>query len=237
MAEGEDTPYRLMIREMAPSERPRERIKEYGGNALSTTELLALMLNTGIKGEPVTSMAQRLLHQHGGLTGLMRMDFAELARVKGIGESKAARVKAAFELGRRLTAVAPDERPKVESPEDVVTLLGIEMAALEQEQLRVVLLDTKHHVQAIKMIYQGSVNQASVRMGELFRDAVRHNAVAMVLVHNHPSGDPMPSSADVTMTIEAVAAGKMLDISVIDHVIIGQGKHSSLKRLGLGFTT
>lgn len=237
MEEIADPPYRLMIREMDPSERPRERLKDFGGGALSTTELLALMLNTGIKGEPVTSVAQRLLHQHGGLTGLMRMDFAELAKVKGIGESKAARVKAAFELGKRLAAVAPDERPKVESPEDVVTLLGVEMSVLEQEQLRVILLDTKHHVQAIKMIYQGSVNQANVRMGELFRDAVRHNSVATVLVHNHPSGDPSPSSADIRMTVEAVAAGKMLDINVIDHVIIGQGAHSSLKRLGLGFAS
>jgi DNA repair protein RadC len=235
MAEVDQVPYRLMIREMSPEERPRERMRNVGADALSNSELLAILMNTGMKGEPVTMMAQRLLHEHGGLPGLMRMDFVEMARVKGVGESKAAKVKAAFELGKRLAVLSDDGRMRIESPEDVVQLLGIEMASLEQEQLRVVLLDTKNQVLSVRMVYQGSVNSASIRTSEVFRDAVRHNAVGIVLVHNHPSGDPTPSSADVLVTLELVKAGELLQINVIDHLVIGQGRHVSMKRLGLGF--
>lgn len=227
--------YHLTIKDLQPDERPRERLKLYGASTLSNGELLAISLNTGIKGEPVTAMAQRLLTTHGGLTGLMRLDFVELARERGIGESKAAKVKAALELGRRLAAISGDERPTITTPEDVVQLIGVDMAALEQEQLRVILLDTKHRVLATRTVYQGSANEATVRVGELFRDAIRHNAVAIVLVHNHPSGDPTPSSADVSLTVDVVEAGRLLDITVVDHLVIGQGRHVSLKRLGLGF--
>jgi len=229
--------YHLTIKELQPDERPRERLKHYGPSILSNGELLAIALNTGIKGESVTAMAQRLLTTHGGLPGLMRLDFVELARERGVGESKAAKVKASLELGRRLAAISGDDRPTITTPEDVVQLIGIDMAALEQEQLRVILLDTKHRVLAIRTVYQGSANEATVRVGELFRDAVRHNAVAVVIVHNHPSGDPTPSSADVALTVDVVEAGRLLDITVIDHLVIGQGRHVSLKRLGLGFTS
>ncbi|HEU0165372.1 MAG TPA: DNA repair protein RadC [Thermomicrobiales bacterium] len=234
MSDGEAR-YHLMIRDIHPDERPRERLLNYGAASLSTTELLAIILNTGIQGESVTSIAQRLLSEHGGLSGLLKLDLAELARQRGVGPVKATKLKASLEIGRRLAAMAPEERARVESPEDVVRLVGVEMSVLEQEQLRVLLLDTKHAVIAARTIYQGSANQATVRVGELFRDAVRHTAVAIVLVHNHPSGDPTPSGADVAMTTDVVAAGKLLDIAILDHIIIGQGRHTSLKRLGLGF--
>jgi DNA repair protein RadC len=130
-----------------------------------------------------------------------------------------------------------EDKPQIASPDDVVDLLGLEMAALEQEQLRVVLLDTKNRVVATRTVYQGSANQAMVRAAEVFRDAVRRNAIAIIVVHNHPSGDPTPSSADVALTTELVRAGQLLDIEVIDHLIIGQGRHVSLRRLGLGFSS
>jgi len=229
--------YHLMMREIHPEERPRERLVAFGEASLSTSELLAILINTGIKGESATALAQRLLAEHGGLSGIMRLDVSELAKVRGLGIAKATRIKAALEVGRRLAALGTEERPRIESPEDVVRLLGVEMTALAQEQLRVILLDTKHAVIATRLVYQGSANQATVRVGELFRDAIRQTAVAIVLVHNHPSGDPTPSSADVTMTIDVVKAGKLLDIEVLDHIVIGQGRHASLKRLGLGFTS
>jgi len=235
MGKSDDAPYRLMIREMQPEERPRERLRHSGADSLSNSELLAILMNTGMKGEPVTIMAQRLLHDHGGLTGLMRMDFREMAGVKGVGESKASKIKAAFELGKRIAALTSEDRPRIESPEDIVQLLGIDMAALEQEQLRVVLLDTKNQVLVVKMVYQGTVNSANVRGAEVFSDAVRHKATGLVLVHNHPSGDPTPSTADVLVTREMVSAGELLGIKIVDHIIIGQGRHVSLKRLGLGF--
>ena len=221
--------YRLMLKEMSPDERPREKLKLRGPAALSDGDLLAIILNTGIVGETVTAVAQRLLAEHGGLRGLMQLDVTELARIRGVGDAKAVKLKAALELGRRLAALSPDQRPQIASPDDVVNLVGIEMAALEQEQLRVVLLDTKHRVQAIRTVYQGSVNQAQVRVAEVFRDAVRQNAVAVVAVHNHPSGDPTPSAADVTLTAELAKAGQLLDVELLDHLVIGQGRHVSMR--------
>ncbi len=231
------TPYRLTIKEMAPDERPGERLRLRGAAALSTSELLAILLSTGLKGEPVTDIAQRILRDHGGLPGLMKLDAVELATIRGLGEAKAAKLKAALELGIRLAALGPEQRPQIASPDDVVNLIGIEMAALDQEQLRAVLLDTKHRVLAIRTVYQGSVNQAQVRVAEVYRDAIRHNAVAIIVVHNHPSGDPTPSSADVVLTAELVRAGELLDVELLDHLIVGQGRHVSLRRLGLGFPT
>ena len=189
----------------------------------------------GSVGETFTDLFQRLLAEYGGLRGLFRMDLVELARIRGVGDAKSVRLTAALELGRRLAALFPEERPPVGSPEDVANLLSIEMAALEQEQLRVVLLDTKHRILGTRTVYQGSVNQAQVRVAEVFRDAVRRQATAIVAVHNHPSGDPTPSAADVALTVEIVAAGQLLDIELLDHLIIGQGRWLSLKRLGLGF--
>ena len=226
--------YGLGIKELAEDERPREKLRLRGAPSLSNGDLLAILLNTGLKGEPVTAVAQRLLVEHGGLTGLMRLDVTELAAIRGLGEAKAAKLKAALELASRLVALGP-ERPQIGTPDDVVNLIGIEMAALEQEQLRTVLLDTKHRVQAIRTIYQGTVNQAQVRVAEVFRDAIRHNAVAVVVVHNHPSGDPTPSAADVALTAELAKAGALLDVEVLDHLIIGHRRHVSLRRLGLGF--
>ena len=161
--------YRLMLREMAPDERPREKLKLRGSSALSDGDLLAIIMNTGMVGETVTDMSQRLLAQHGGLRGLFQMDVAELARIRGLGDAKAVRLKAALELGRRLAALSPDARPQVGSPEDIANLLQIEMAALEQEQLRVVLLDTKHRIIGMRTVYQGSVNQAQVRVADRCR--------------------------------------------------------------------
>jgi DNA repair protein RadC len=182
-------------------------------------------------------MSQRVLRDGGGLRGLHRLDFEELARMRGVGESKASRVKAALELGRRLVAESPEERLVVNGPDDIFQLLGTEMASLEQEHLRVVLLDTRHRVISVKTVYRGSVNQAQVRIGELFRDAVRANATAQILVHNHPSGDPAPSAADISLTADVVRCGELLDIAVLDHMVIGQGRWVSLKRLGLGFAS
>lgn len=228
-------PYSVMIREMLPEDRPRERLLFAGPSALNTAELLAIILNTGISGESVTSISQRLLAHHGGLVGLLRMDVNELAQVRGLGKAKAAKVKAALEIGRRVSMLAEEDRPRVGSPEDIVLMLGVELAAKEQEELHVVLLDTKHHILSTTHVYTGSVSSITVRMADIFKAAVRHNASALALVHNHPSGDPAPSSADIQMTRDAVQAGNLLEINVIDHVIIGRGKHVSLKRLGLGF--
>ena len=142
-----------------------------------------------------------------------------------------------MEIARRVLATGSDQRPSITSPDDIVNLVAIEMTALDQEQLRVVVLDTKHRVLTHRMVYQGSVNQAQVRIAEVFRPAVQLNASAIAIVHNHPSGDPTPSAADVSLTTEIAKAGELLDIEVLDHLVIGHGRHVSLRRLGLGFPT
>lgn len=227
--------YRPTIRELPAGERPRERLKAYGENALSTAELLAIILRVGVAGENVLDVAERLLSQHGGLIGLARLRFEDLCASRGLGEAKAAQLRAALELGRRLAAEGPEQRPIIRGPEDVVRLLQAQMQLLEQEQLRILALTTKNHVLAMPVISTGTVNQSQVRPAEVFKPAVRMNATSIIIVHNHPSGDPSPSKEDVAITRELVAAGRLLEIEVLDHVIIGVGRYVSLKDQGLGF--
>jgi DNA repair protein RadC len=197
--------------------------------------LLAILLRTGTRSESVINLGSRLLAQFGGLAGIARASFADLCEVRGLGLAKAAQIKAALELGKRLMVASPEERPQVKSPADVANLLMMEMGFLEQEHLRVVLLDTKNHVLGMPTIYVGSLNTSVMRVGELFREAVRSNCAAVIVVHNHPSGDPTPSPEDVSITRQIVEAGKLLDVEVLDHLIIGQQRYVSLKERGLGF--
>ena len=228
--------YHVRIREMPASERPRERLRDYGPENLNNAELLAIILRVGTAAENVVHLAERLLATFGGLPGLRRATFSELRNEHGLGEAKAAQLQAALELGKRLLAAQPEERATVRSPQDVANLLRGEMALLEQEHLRVVLLNTRNQVMGVQEIYKGSVNAAQVRVGEVLRPAVRENCPALVVVHNHPSGDPTPSPQDIAVTKELVAAGKQLDIEVLDHIIIAQGGHVSMKERGLGFS-
>lgn len=223
------------VRELPVAERAREKLQLLGPSSLTNAEMLALILDTGTRTEPVLQLAERILREHDGFAGLMKMDVADLSRIHGIGPAQASKLRAVMEIARRVIALGVSDRPKITTPEDVFNLVELEMSVLEQEQLRVVLLNTKNEVISLKVLYQGSVNQAQVRMGELFRDAVRTNATGIVIVHNHPSGDPTPSSADVQLTRDAVTAGNCLDIGVVDHLIVGRGRNASLRRLKLGF--
>lgn len=227
--------YQPMLRDMPLSERPRERLKHYGPQALSTQELLAILLRVGVRGENVLRLAEHLLVQCQGLSGLARAGIAEISAIKGVGDAKAIQIKAALELGRRLTVASPEERPVVKSPADAANLLVVEMSAHEQEHMRVLLLDTRNRVMAIKDVYVGNLNTAVVRIGELFREAIRHNCAAIIVAHNHPSGDPTPSPEDVRVTEQIVSAGKLLDVDVLDHLVIGGQRFVSLKERGLGF--
>jgi DNA repair protein RadC len=227
--------YHLTIKELPATERPREKLLANGSAALSNGELLAIILRTGLKGETVVGLANRLLVTFGGLQGLAKASTADLTRFHGFGEAKACEIKACLELARRLSLEQPEDRYVIASPEDVARLVGLEMAALDQEQLRVVLLNTKNAVQRVVTVYQGSVNAAQLRISEVFKEAIRFNCPALVVVHNHPSGDPTPSPEDVAVTKELVKAGQLLDITVFDHIIIGAGRHVSLRRRGLGF--
>jgi len=235
MTQEEPVEYVLMIRDLAEEDRPRERLREVGARALSTAELLAIILRVGTRGVSAVRLAERLLVDFDGLPGLSRTSVAELSIVTGIGPAKAVQIKAALELGRRMVASAPEERPKVTSPADAANLLMSEMMFLEQEHLRVILLNTRNEVLSAPTIYQGSLNTSVVRIGELFRQAVRANAAALIVAHNHPSGDPSPSPEDINVTRQLVKAGQLLDVKVLDHIVIGHQRYVSLKERNLGF--
>lgn len=223
------------VKEWPESEQPREKLVRHGPERLGNEELLAILLRVGVTGQDVVSMSKALLVRYGGLVGLSRAPVSELAAVHGMGPAKAVSIKAALELGRRLLLEAHGERPQIRSPEDVVSILQIEMGLLEQEQLRVVLLNTKNHVLGIPTVYKGSLNTSLIRVAEVFRDAIRENCASIIVVHNHPSGDPTPSPEDVRVTRDLVAAGKLLDIDVLDHLVIGRNRYVSLRQRKLGF--
>lgn len=227
--------YTPKLCELPQDLRPRERMRYAGPGALSNAELVAIILRMGLPGENVLRMAERLLSHFGGLPGIARANFDELCSVPGIGEAKAAQIQAVLEMGKRLMVAAPDERPKVRTPSDVANLLMLEMGLLEQEHLRTVLLDTKNRVIRIPTIYAGSVNTTVIRVAEVFREAIRTNSPSIILTHNHPSGDPTPSPEDVSVTEMLVEAGKLLDIEVLDHLVIGRNRFVSMKERGLGF--
>jgi DNA repair protein RadC len=232
----ETTPHPVYrITDLHETDRPRERLASLGPQALSNAELIAILLRVGVPGENAVQVGQRLLQKFGGISGLHRAPFNELCNQHGIAEAKAAQIKAAIELGRRLTMEAPEERAAINSPADAAALVQYEMSALEQEHLRVLLLDRRNRVLEVVEVYRGSVNSSQVRVGEVFKEAVRKNASALIVVHNHPSGDPTPSPDDVAVTRAIVQAGKLLDVDVLDHLVIGQGRWVSLKERGLGF--
>jgi DNA repair protein RadC len=235
LATGEAPAWQPTIKDLPLAERPRERLAEHGPTALATHELLAIILRSGTPGRPVTQVAQDLLVRFGGLSGLARAPLPELCRLRGLGLAKATELKAVFELARRLHLEQPEERVQVCSPADVARLVQLEMAALEHEQFRIFILDTKNRVLAARKLYDGTVSSTQVRVGEVFREVVRYNGVAVVAAHNHPSGDPTPSPDDIALTEALVAAGRLLDVEVLDHIIIGHGRWTSMRERRLGF--
>ena len=220
---------------MPTEERPRERLALYGAGSLNNRELLAILLRTGTGGRSALDLAHELLSHFKGLRGLAQTSVDQICQVKGIGTAKAAQILAALELGKRLQVAAPDTRPQITSPADAANLLQLEMGLLEQEHLRVLLLDSKNCVQSISEVYIGNVNTSVVRVAEVFRDAVRSNCPFIIVAHNHPSGDPTPSREDISTTQKIAKAGELLNIEMLDHIIIGLNRYVSLKERGISF--
>jgi DNA repair protein RadC len=227
-------PYHPLIREMPTEERPRERLRLRGPGALTNPELLAILLRTGSKGENVVSLATRVLTKFEGVDALGRISFADLCAQKHVGPAKAAQILAALELGTRIMSSRPD-RKAIRCPEDVYSLLGPEMALLEQEHIRVILLDTRNRVITWKEVYKGNVHSSIVRVAEVFKEAVREGCPSIIVVHNHPSGDPEPSPDDASLTGLLEEAGRLLGIELADHIVIGRNGIVSLRERGLGF--
>lgn len=226
--------YHLRICEMPDHERPRERLRDYGAAALADAELLAILLRVGVTGVNVVQLAQQLLIEFGGWRGLQQSSFHVLRSRHGMGEAKAAQLMAALEIGRRLAMLGVDERLQIKSPGDVAKFMQVEMGHLDQEHFKIICLDTKNRIIKVHGVYVGTLNAAGLRVGEVFKDALKLNSAAIILIHNHPSGDPTPSPDDILMTRQIVEAGRLLDVDVLDHLVIGQGRYVSLRERGLG---
>lgn len=222
----------LTVKDMPEQERPRERMRAYGSSALSNAELLAVILGSGKQGEPVLQIAHRLLSHAGGLKGLFHMSIEELQEVRGIGLAKACQLAAVMELGKRVSA-NQEEKTAIRQPGDVAALLMPRLRHLRQEEFQAVLLDSKNQVLAIETVFVGSLNASLVHPREVFARAIRRSAAALIVAHNHPSGDPTPSREDIEVTRRLLEAGKIIGIEVLDHIIFGDGKTISMREKGL----
>ncbi len=239
-ADAVDTPalsprprYSPTIKDLPSGERPRERLLAYGAQALSTAELIALLIRVGNHERSAVSLGEHLLAHFGNIKGVACASAEELAKVKGIGPAKAAEIKAAIEFGSRLALFTDDARPTIGGPRDVANLLMPDLRYLKKETLKAILLSTKNHVLAIKTISIGDLSSSIVHPREVFQDAVVASAASIIVAHNHPSGDPTPSAEDVAVTKRLIAAGEILGIDVLDHIVIGDGIFASLKERGL----
>jgi DNA repair protein RadC len=221
------------LKDLPKDLKPRERLHQHGPENLSTKEILAILLRTGSRGENVLELSERILTETGGLTGLARLSVDELKQVHGIGPAKAAQVKAALEIGKRSVCTDPMSRPVINAPSDAADLVMEEMRKLDREHFRIMHLSTRNNVLGISPVSVGSLNSSIVHPRECFKDAIRRNANTIILLHNHPSGDPSPSREDLDITRRLAEGGKILGIEVLDHIIIGDKKYVSLKEQGV----
>ncbi|MCZ7401376.1 MAG: DNA repair protein RadC [Candidatus Methanoperedens sp.] len=223
--------YKIRILDMQKEERPRERLIKNGASALSDSELLAIILRTGSKQENVINLSQRILGEY-NIKQLSQINITQLMKVHGIKESKAAQISACFEIARRLESFNSVEKPKISSPEDVYRRLFPRMREQKKEMFIELCLDTKNQILKEEVISIGSLNANVVHPREVFKLALAESAAHIIVAHNHPSGDPTPSREDIEITKKLVETGNIMGITVLDHVIIGDGKHFSLKEAG-----
>jgi len=225
--------YSLAIRDLPEGERPRERLARYGAEALAIAELLAILLRTGTQQESALALAERLLVQFGSLKAIAGASIAEMGAVKGIGPVKAIQIAAAVEIGRRLAAFSDEARPQIRGPESVAHLLMPELRHAPREEFCALLLDAQNRVLRVSTITIGLLDESLVHPREVFREALRHNCAAIIVAHNHPSGDPTPSRQDIAVTRRLMEAGAVIGIEVLDHIVIGDGRWVSLKERDL----
>ena len=222
----------MNIKSLPSDERPREKLIKHGPKSLTDSELLAIILRTGSKKESVLGLSNKLFNKY-NLKSLSRVKVGNLKKQLGIGDAKACQIIACFELGKRLAAFKEDKRPIIKNSKDIAKLFIPEMGSLEKEHFKGIYLDTRKRIIKQENIFIGSLNESVVHPREIFKIAIDENAAAIILLHNHPSGDPNPSSFDIQMTKELVKAGDLLGIQVLDHVIIGGKKYVSLREKGL----
>lgn len=223
---------RNLMRYVPHEERPRERMMQYGAEALSHTELLAILLRTGTKNESAVHLAGSILKECGSLRNLVDMSMTELTSIRGIGPAKATQLRAGIELGRRITRSKQGEVVTVRKPQDAANFVMDELRYLKTEHFVCLFLNTKNHIIARETLSAGTLNASLVHPREVFRAAIKCSSASLICVHNHPSGDPMPSPEDITLTKRLAEAGELVGIEVLDHLIIGDGRFISLKEQG-----
>jgi DNA repair protein RadC len=223
----------LRIMDLPESERPREKLLKYGAETLSNGELLAIILRTGSQKENIINLSNRILKEAGGLNGLLSFSSEEFQELGGIGAAKAAQLLALGEISQRFKSFKSGEEYKISQPKDAADILMETMRHLKQECLKVIMLNTKNIVITIKDVSAGSLNSSIVHPRELFREAIRRSSASIIICHNHPSGDPSPSSEDINLTHRIKECGKLIGIELLDHIIIGDGCYVSLKEKGI----
>jgi DNA repair protein RadC len=219
---------------LAAADRPREKLQRLGPSALGDHELVAVLLGSGVRARDALSVALHLLAQTDGLAGLVRMTPERLVRVPGVGPSRALRLVAAVEIGRRVLAGPRLTRPRLPTPSAVGAYLLPDHSGFREERFGALLLDTKHRVLKVVTLAQGTLNASLVHPREVFRAAAEHSAAAVVLFHNHPSGDPSPSVDDLQLTRRLVEAGELMGIAVVDHIVLGDGCWQSVRDVSPG---
>ncbi len=229
------SPRRQRMKDLPEEVRPRERLLGCGAAALSAVELVAVLLRTGSRAHSALDVATDLLGRHGSLDRLAGASPAELCRTPGVGEVKALHLVAAFELGRRLRALPPRRRPAVHHPADAAAFVMDDLRFRETEHFWLLLLNTRHEVLERIELTHGGLASSPVHPREVFKAAVREGAAALILVHNHPSGDPTPSRADLAMTARLCRAARVIGIPILDHLIVGDGRYASLREQGVVF--
>lgn len=225
--------YSPTIKELPTEERPRERLHAYGPQALTTAELIAILIRVGNGERSAVSLGEFLLAEFGSIQGVATATLEQLAAVKGLGAAKAAQIKAAIEFGNRLALFTEDARPSIGGPRDVANLLMPDLRYQKKEHLKSLLMNTKNRVLAIKTVSIGDLSSSIVHPREVFKDAVVASAASIIVAHNHPSGDPTPSSEDVAVTKRLIQAGEIMGIDLLDHIVLGDGVFVSLKERGL----
>ncbi len=224
--------YPTAVRELPPEERPRERLSRLGPEALRDAELIAVLLRTGTREVGAVALAERVIHHFGGLRGLARVSLDELQQVKGLGAVKAIEIKAALELGKRLALHTEARKPRISSAEDVSALLMVRFKDCETEQFKALLLNTKNEVMKIVDVSSGGIDSTDALPRDVFRQAVRDGASAVIVCHNHPSGDPEPSREDTAITRRLAESAQLLGLRLLDHVVFGDGRYISLAERG-----
>lgn len=222
------------MKDLPENERPREKLMKSGARGLSNSELLAIIIRNGSKGFSAIDLSNRLLSTNKqGISFLSDLSIEEITQIKGIGQCKAVQILAAVELGKRVVLENIDEKKKVTSPLDIVDFFMADMKNLKKEHFKIVMLDTKNHIIGVEEVSVGNLNSSIVHPREVYKQAIKRSSASIILIHNHPSGDPTPSKEDINITRRLMESGEILGIKVLDHIIIGNKKHISLKEMDI----